>query len=77
MTGSFEGRPVNVGLAGLGRFGKLHAAVLSRLPQARLAAICDPLAEVVRSVGDQYEVPGDTRSARICLSIRISTVCSS
>ncbi|MFN8591828.1 MAG: Gfo/Idh/MocA family oxidoreductase [Thermomicrobiales bacterium] len=33
---------LRVGLAGLGRFGALHAAVLSRLPGVSLAAICDP-----------------------------------
>jgi len=51
-------RPVNVGLAGLGRFGKLHAAVIANLPQARLAAICDPVAGEVKSVGDRYSVVG-------------------
>src|SRR5690349_16621901 len=50
------GRPVDVGLVGLGRFGKLHAAILSRLAQARLAAICDPLESEVESVGDQLGV---------------------
>jgi predicted dehydrogenase len=33
---------VKVGLAGLGNFGKLHARVLSQLPQARVVAICVP-----------------------------------
>jgi predicted dehydrogenase len=51
-----EGRPINVGLVGLGRFGKLHAAVLSQLPQARIAAICDPIEVEVASAGDQYGV---------------------
>ncbi|MEA2526412.1 MAG: hypothetical protein QOF73_3639 [Thermomicrobiales bacterium] len=51
-----DGRPVNVGLVGLGRFGKLHADVLVRLPQARLAAICDPVASEVQSVGDRLGV---------------------
>lgn len=50
------GRPVDVGLIGLGRFGKLHAAILSRLSQARLAAICDPLEAEVRAVGDRLGV---------------------
>jgi len=58
VSNAFDNRPVNVGLAGLGRFGKLHAAVLSRMPQVRLAAICDPVAEVAQSVGEQYGVPG-------------------
>lgn len=33
---------VNVGIAGLGRFGSLHAQILSELPGVTIAAICDP-----------------------------------
>lgn len=51
-------RPVRVGLAGLGRFGKLHAAVLAALPGVDLAAVCDPLAAAVEAVGDRHGVPG-------------------
>jgi predicted dehydrogenase len=50
------GRPVNVGLVGLGRFGKLHGAILSRLPQAPLAAICDPVEAELNAVGDHLGV---------------------
>jgi predicted dehydrogenase len=38
---------LRVGLAGLGRFGKLHAAVLGTLPGVNLAALCDPRPEEV------------------------------
>ncbi len=51
-------RDVNVGLAGLGRFGKLHAAVLGSLPSARLTAVCDPTEAELAAVADRYEVPG-------------------
>lgn len=51
-------REIAVGLAGLGRFGKLHASVLSRLAGARLAAVCDPLPDEVAAVADHYAVPG-------------------
>jgi predicted dehydrogenase len=47
---------VNVGLAGLGNFGKLHARVLSQLPQARIAAICDPDEGALAQVGDAFGV---------------------
>ncbi|MGI8477104.1 MAG: Gfo/Idh/MocA family protein [Thermomicrobiales bacterium] len=49
---------VRVGLAGLGRFGKLHASVLSRLPDVEMVAICDPLADELTAVGDQFGVAG-------------------
>jgi predicted dehydrogenase len=46
------GRPetLRVGLAGLGRFGKLHAAVLERLAGADLVAVCDPRPDEVAAV---------------------------
>jgi predicted dehydrogenase len=51
-------RVLNIGLAGLGRFGKLHASVLGRLPGVRIAAVCDPLPAEVAAVADRYEVAG-------------------
>lgn len=53
---------VRVGLAGLGRFGKLHAAVLAELPAARLTAVCDPDPAQVAEVADRYAVPGQFAS---------------
>jgi myo-inositol 2-dehydrogenase / D-chiro-inositol 1-dehydrogenase len=50
-------RPVKVGLAGLGRFGKLHASILASLPGVRLEAISDPLQAEVASLSSAYSVP--------------------
>lgn len=41
---------VRVGLAGLGRFGKLHAAVLGTMPGVELTAVCDPRADEVAAM---------------------------
>lgn len=57
MGGAANGE-VRVGLAGLGRFGKLHAAVLAEMPGARIAAICDPDPAHLAEVGDRYGVAG-------------------
>ena len=46
---------LRVGLAGLGRFGKLHAAVLARLAGVELAAVCDPRPEEVSAVRARHE----------------------
>ena len=46
--------PLRVGLAGLGRFGKLHAAVLGALPDVDLAAICDPREDEVAAMLGRY-----------------------
>ena len=45
---------VRVGLAGLGRFGKLHASVLASLPGVELAAACDPVQEEVTALQRQH-----------------------
>jgi predicted dehydrogenase len=45
---------VRVGLAGLGRFGQLHAAVLGAMAGVELAAVCDPRP-------DALVVPGGAR----------------
>lgn len=49
---------LRVGLAGLGRFGKLHAAVLSRLPGVDLVAVCDPRADEVQAVASRSGATG-------------------
>jgi len=46
---------VRVGLAGLGRFGKLHAAVLGEMAGVELAAVCDPQPDEVAAIVDRYE----------------------
>jgi predicted dehydrogenase len=48
---------VRVGIAGLGRFGKLHAATLAALPGVEIAAVCDPDERQVRLVSDRHGVP--------------------
>jgi predicted dehydrogenase len=49
---------LRAGLAGLGRFGKLHAAVLSRLPGVELTAVCDPRADEVQAVTSRTGAAG-------------------
>lgn len=49
---------VRVGLAGLGRFGKLHAAVLANLPGVKLAALCDPRGDEVSALTERYGATG-------------------
>jgi predicted dehydrogenase len=51
-------RRLGVGLAGLGRMGRIHAANLSaRCPSARLACVYDADQDAARQAGEQYEVP--------------------
>ena len=46
---------VRVGLAGLGRFGKLHAAVLGEMAGVELAAVCDPQPDEVAAMVARYD----------------------
>ena len=51
-------RRVRIGLAGLGRMGRIHAANLAgRCPSAQLAWVFDADPGVARQVGEQFEVP--------------------
>ena len=51
-------RRVRIGLAGLGRMGRVHAANLSgRCPSARLACVFDTDAGAAREMGERFEVP--------------------
>lgn len=51
-------RRVRIGLAGLGRMGRIHAANLSgRCPSAELACVFDADAGTARQVADQLGVP--------------------
>jgi myo-inositol 2-dehydrogenase / D-chiro-inositol 1-dehydrogenase len=51
-------RRVRVGLAGLGRMGRIHAANLAgRCPSGQLACVFDTDVEVARRAGEQFEVP--------------------
>ena len=47
-------KEIKVGVVGLGRFGRLHARVLSELPGCRLAALCDVDGEVLGRYGQEY-----------------------
>ena len=46
---------MRVGLVGLGRFGKLHAAVLGEITGVELAAVCDPQPDEVAAMVTRYE----------------------
>jgi len=51
-------RRVRIGLAGLGRMGRIHAANLAgRCPSAQLACVFDADAETARQVSEQHGVP--------------------
>jgi predicted dehydrogenase len=54
---------MRIGLAGVGRFGQLHAAVLAQLPGVQLAAIADPSAERRNQVADRHGVTKRTAAA--------------
>lgn len=48
--------PLRVGLAGLGRFGGLHASVLASLPGVELTALADPDPQRLRQAGERHGV---------------------
>ncbi len=51
-----QAQATRVGLAGVGKFGQLHAAVLANLPGIVIGALADPDAEQLERVGSRYGV---------------------
>jgi len=57
-----DGIRVNVGVVGLGRIGRFHAANLAgRIPESRLVRVVDAVEEVARDVGRRLGVGWSTR----------------
>lgn len=56
MAGWGQGAEVRVAIAGLGRFGRLHANVLGTTAGARVVAVCDPDPAARDAVGDALGV---------------------
>lgn len=48
--------PVRVGLAGCGRIAWTHARYVQGLANARLVAVCDPVENATRALGDAFQV---------------------
>ncbi len=61
--------PLNVGLVGLGRMGRVYAQNLAqRVPGARLAAVADEKADLAQAVAKEFEVPKSYGSHRNLLT---------
>jgi len=54
---------LRVGLAGLGRFGSMHANIFHTLPNVELFAIAEPRAEQLAFIGTKYNVKRQYKSA--------------
>ncbi len=49
-------KEVKVGVVGLGRFGRLHARILSELPGCRVGALCETDEPTLKRCGEEYGV---------------------
>ena len=49
-------KEVKVGVVGLGRFGRLHARILSELPGCRVDALCETDESTLKKCGEEYGV---------------------
>lgn len=56
--GTGQRQTIRVGLVGLGRFGRRHAAVLADLPDVAITAICDPDPDALAEVARRYQIDG-------------------
>lgn len=56
-------KPVRVGLAGAGRFGRLHASVLAGLPGVQLAGLAEPDDLRLRETAERHGIEARYRDA--------------
>ena len=67
-------KEVKVGVVGLGRFGRLHARILSELPGCRVSALCEIDGPTLEGCGKEYGVEGALyETSRPCWTRRIWT----
>jgi predicted dehydrogenase len=68
---------VGIGLAGLGRMGRIHAESLAaHCPSARLTAVFDTSEAVAREAGERYGVPWTTSHDELldrCAAVAVAT----
>lgn len=68
---------VGIGLAGLGRIGRMHAEHLARhCPSATLAVVFDVVEDAARAAGERYDVPWTTSYDELldrCEAVAVAT----
>lgn len=81
MPASNATGPLNMGLLGAGRIGRVHAQNLAyRLPQARLAAVADVFVSAAERVAAEYAIPAAYDDPRCVLddpAIDAVVICTS
>lgn len=74
---------INLAVFGAGRMGQIHARTIRQNPNARLIALCDPLAEKITQIADELQVSvkdqatifGDKTIDAVVISTPTSTHC--
>lgn len=76
MTDPYAGRAVRFGIVGCGAIGPTHATAISRLPDAELVAVADPVAERAAELADRFGVRGVYRdTASLLADPEVDVVC--
>jgi predicted dehydrogenase len=67
-------RPLNVGVIGTGRMGRLHARVYSQMPQVKLAGVYDANLEAAREAAEQYDTQAFEKLDGLLASVSAVTI---
>lgn len=68
-------KPFRFGIIGAGVIGPTHAEAIASLPDAILAAVCDPLEERARKLASRYAVAAYADPAAMLEQERLDVVC--
>ncbi len=67
-------KPIRIGVAGLGEFGRFHARTLAKLAEFELAAVCDRNAASVRQAAEEHGVMGFADFEEMLAASRLDAV---
>ncbi len=67
-------RRLRIGIVGCGGMGREHLRLVSELPDAELAGVCDPYEPAAKQAGGQFGVPSWSEMERFCAEAGLDAV---
>ena len=65
---------LRIGIVGCGSMGREHLRLVSELPDAEIAGVCDPYEPAAKQAGEQFGVPAWSEMERFCAEANLDAV---